>query len=170
MPTSNIQNIPPVLEMARSTGAKTALDVGPGHGKYGVLLREYAGVKEVDAVELWFPYIEDFGLEGIYRKVIRGDALHLTEEAFDPYDLVLIIGTIEHFEKEPAVKMLRRIRGHVVIATPRNWMQEDHPIPTERHRSLWSVDDFAQRFPNRFRADETRSNLISFIVHLGARP
>ncbi len=169
MPTSNINNIIPVLGMARASGAKTALDVGPGHGKYGVLLREYAGVKDVDAVELWDPYVDDFGLRGIYREVILGNALELTEEQFDPYDLVLIIGTIEHFDKELAVDMLKRIRGHVVIATPRSWMQQDHPIPTERHRSLWAVRDFERWFPDRLRANETQTNAVSFMVHLGGR-
>jgi hypothetical protein len=45
------------------------LDVGLGRGKYGALLRE-RGYRSIDAVEIYGPYIESFGLSTIYAKCI----------------------------------------------------------------------------------------------------
>lgn len=168
MPTSNLRNAPVICQMVRATGARKVLDFGPGHGKYGVLLREYAGVEVVDAVEAWEPYIERFNLNGIYDRVFLGDALEMTEGELAAYDCVLTVSSIEHVPKEPAVEWIRRIRGSVVVATPQQWMQENHEVPTERHRSLWSVDDFRRRFPLRFAED--RSQLGAVLVRLKERP
>lgn len=168
MPTSNLHNAPMICRMVRETGARTVLDVGPGHGKYGVLLREYAGVEVVDAVEMWEPYVEEFNLRGIYDEVLVSDVLDLPEEFFADYDAVLTVSSIEHMPKEPAIEWLRRIPGHVVIVTPRDWMQEDHPVPTERHQSLWTVQDFRTRFPRR--AQKVQVERGAVIAHLGRRP
>ncbi len=168
MPTSNLHNAPLICQLVRKIGAKKVLDFGPGHGKYGVLLREYGGVKEVDAVELWQPYIDEYRLEGIYDNVFSMDALDMTEEQLAPYDLVLTVSSIEHVPKEPAIDWIRRIRGSVLAVTPMAWMQEDHPVPTERHQSLWSIEDFRTRFPNRFRLDASQRGAV--IAQLGPRP
>lgn len=170
MPTSNLHNAPVLCKLVREATPepKRVLDVGPGHGKYGVLLREYAGVERVDAVEMWEPYVADYRLDGIYDKVLVGDALELTEEDLDPYDLVFSVSSIEHMPKEPAIDFLRRCRGSVVVATPMAWMQEDHPVPTERHQSLWTMADFRQRFPRRFDLEANQRGAI--IVRLGPRP
>ncbi len=177
MPTSNLYNAPLICQLVRMTGAKKILDVGPGHGKYGVLLREYAGAEVVDAVEMWAPYVVDYRLDGIYDNVYIGDALEMTEEPLDcgrifpslnDYDLVLSVSSIEHMPKEPAIEWLRRISGQVLIVTPMQWMQEDHQVPTERHQSLWTIEDFRTRFPKRFQLDASQRGAV--IAQLGPRP
>lgn len=163
MPTSNLHLAPMVLQLVRDAGAKTVLDAGPGWGKFGVLLREYAGVEHVDAVEKWAPYVEDHGLKGIYRDVFTGDVCELPDEVLADYDLVLMSEVIEHIDAEPALELIDRIPGHVVVATPLRWHQRAHDVPTEVHRSLWSAADFAAR------AEVCHENLGELIVRLGRR-
>lgn len=163
MPTSNLHIAPMVLQLVRDTGAQTVLDVGPGWGKFGVLLREYAGVEHVDAVEKWAPYVKAHGLKGIYRAVVVGDVCDLPDEILAGYDVVLMSEVLEHIDRDAATELLNRIPGHVVLSTPVRWHQQAHEVPTEVHRSLWSAEDF------RARADVVHENLGELIVRLGRR-
>ncbi len=141
MPTSNLYLTPEVLSLVQTTGAHTVLEVGPGHGKYGVLCREYAAVEHIDAVEAWEPYISDFGLEGIYRRVYKGDACQLPDRVLATYDCVLMVDVIEHIAKDAALVLLDRIPGWVVVCTPQDFFLQPHEVPTEHHISHWQVAD-----------------------------
>jgi hypothetical protein len=145
MPTSNLHLAADLCYMVEATGAQKVLDVGPGHGKYGVLLREYAHVELVDAVEMWEPYIDDFGLEGIYRQVHRGDVCNLPDEVLASYHCVFLGDVIEHIDKDRANALLDRIPGWVVICTPVEYFPQPHEVPTEHHISHWTTGDFIAR-------------------------
>jgi 2-polyprenyl-3-methyl-5-hydroxy-6-metoxy-1,4-benzoquinol methylase len=143
VPSSNLWVAGHLVEMVARTGAKRVLDVGPGHGKFGVLLREYSAVKVIDAVEAWEPYVAAFRLNGIYDGVMTGDALGLSDGVLASYDLIFMSEVIEHLGKADGMALLERIPGWVVLSTPLEWFQEEHEVPTERHRSLWAADDFS---------------------------
>ena len=81
------------------------LDVGPGAGKWGLLLA--APGRSIDAVEIHEPYIEKFGLREIYGTTYLGDVCGFT--GFDRYDLVLIGDVLEHLSVERAQALLARI-------------------------------------------------------------
>lgn len=120
------------------------LDVGCGYGKYGVLLREYLeGDPVVDGVEAWPDYIEKYNLRGIYNHVYSDDVLNLDNDTLAMYDLVMMGDVIEHIEKEPAIELLSRIPGYVIIATPFEHFHTDEGLPpTEAHVSHWTEQDF----------------------------
>ena len=122
------------------------LDVGPGYGKHGVLLHEYLDpTPEVHAVEMWEPYITDFGLEGIYDRVMAGDACDMTQEMLDQYNLVVMGDVIEHMEKQRALDFLSRIKGWVIVSTPlEHFHTEEGLPPTEAHISHWTKYDFVK--------------------------
>lgn len=145
MPTSSLFVAPDILAMVEGTGAQRVLDVGPGYGKYGVLLREYAHVERVDAIEKWEPYIGAFGLRGIYTMVYQGDACDLPAEMLAWYHCVLLGDVIEHMEKDAATAFLDRIPGWVVICTPVDFFPQPHEVPTEHHVSHWTSSEFAGR-------------------------
>lgn len=145
MPTSSLFLAPDILAMVQGTGARRVLDVGPGYGKYGVLLREYALVETVDAIEKWGPYIDSFNLRGIYTRVYEGDACDLPAEMLAWYHCVLLGDVIEHMEKAAATELLDRIPGWVVICTPVEFFAQPHEVPTEHHVSHWTPADFAIR-------------------------
>ena len=57
-----------------------------------------------------------------------------------------MVDVIEHLEKIPALDLLARIRGRVVISTPELFFEQGGPgtgLPdSEIHRSHWTLDDF----------------------------
>lgn len=144
MPTSNLACAPEVLDLVAGVPHARVLDVGPGRGKYGVLLREYvADVGTIHAVEAWSDYITP-RLEAIYDLVIPRDVMELTTDGLAFYDLVLMVDVIEHLTHDDGEALLDCITGSVVICTPRDYFQnpEARTIWTEDHRSHWKVEEF----------------------------
>lgn len=156
MPTSSLLVAPEVINLVEQVPHRAVLDVGPGWGKYSVLLREYLNDKpeRVDAVEAWRPYIERHRLERLYDQVFHGDAcLPLwygpasipvgSAGLLDRYDLVLMVDVIEHMAKEDALGLLDRIGGRVVICTPVAFFDNGPGLPpTEEHVSHWEQEDW----------------------------
>lgn len=155
MPTSNLAVWPDILLAIDQVPHKRILDVGPGHGKASILLREYLADPPVviEAIEAWEPYIAKHGLERLYDRVFRGDVTADTwvtgpdryrwsaQEMLARYDVVLMGDVIEHIALDKALALLRRIPGRVVICTPVEFFDNDpthrHP-PTEEHISHWT--------------------------------
>jgi 2-polyprenyl-3-methyl-5-hydroxy-6-metoxy-1,4-benzoquinol methylase len=146
MPSSNLSLAPRLVHLVHTTQPhRSVLDVGPGHGKYAVLLREYTeGIERLDAVEAWEPYIEAFNLRALYDHVKRDDVCNLSDAVLGAYDVVLMVDVLEHLEHDAGEALLRRIPGAVVICTPSQFFQnpEHEDIPPEAHRSLWTVKEF----------------------------
>lgn len=177
MPTSNLALAPWVLHLVNLAAASVRiqrssaadpirlLDVGPGHGKYGVLIPEYvAGPWELGCIEAEQRYVTP-RLSATYRTLLTGNVLDLS--SWREWDIVLMVDVIEHLEKQPALDMLDRIPGHVVICTPVEWFQnpEAAEYPSERHRSLWRPSDFPQH-----RVRNISEQLGGHLVWLDAQP
>lgn len=149
MPSSKLELAPTILNMGWVCNPKRILDVGPGKGKYGLLIREYLNpLERLDCVEAWEPYVSEFPwLAAIYDNLIIGDVRDLSNEHLAEYDVVLMIDVIEHMDKEDGLTLLNRIPGAVIVCTPENFFQnpEADEIPTEKHRSLWELADFGDR-------------------------
>jgi len=88
------------------------IDIGAGAGKFGKFLKEQ-GFNNVDGIEVWKPYIAEFGIENIYRNVFNVNALDF--ENYDKYDLVLSWKTFEHFTYEDLRKLITKITIKDVI-------------------------------------------------------
>ena len=142
MPTSNLSVWPYILNAIWSLHPNVVLDVGPGWGKAGLLLREYVDPNiQVDAVELWEPYITP-RLRSLYENVYHDDVVSWQSEQFNPYDLILLGDVIEHIEKEAGKQLLERIQPAMVVCTPVEFFESiDYP-PTELHISHWTMEDF----------------------------
>lgn len=138
------------------------LDIGPGFGKYGVLCREYC-----DLIPSWF----EKGLDGFDKNnwQIKIDCIEPCEkyitplhryiydhiytekaedviELFDDYDLILLIGTLEHLEKDKGVFLLKQCQKKakaIVLTTPNGFVKQraEWGNPLEEHRSGWSIND-----------------------------
>lgn len=157
MPTSALPVWQSLIHMCWEVRPRRILDVGPGHGKAGILLREYIGTERrgngpiqlVDAIEAEPRYIEAFPwLTAVYDNVHRGDVTTRGTAMLGFYDLVLFADSIEHIDKPDALALLDRIPGRVVLSTPVDYFdnpEADMGWPTERHRSHWTADDFADR-------------------------
>lgn len=146
VPTSLLDLAPTVLNMVHRSPARTLLDVGPGFGKYGLLLREYLGVhrfRRLDAVEAEERYIDGFPwLAELYDTLYLGDVAGAAWREYEPgsgdlgeppwvkggvvdapmrlaeYDLVLMGDVLEHIDEAAAQRLLERIPGRVLVNTP----------------------------------------------------
>lgn len=118
MPFSDTSNIPWFTEVVKSLSPRTVLDIGPGYGKYGRILKNQFSNLIVDAVEVWSPYIEKYGLPEFYRNIQIADVRSI--ESFN-YDLVILGDILEHMTESEALKVWSNISkqaGSAIISIP----------------------------------------------------
>lgn len=80
------------------------LDVGAGSGKYGAMLRMW--FNNIDALEIFEPYIEQFQLKEIYNNVYIGNIIDFN---IDMYDYIIMGDILEHLSVEDAHDLLSKI-------------------------------------------------------------
>ena len=140
------------------------LDVGVGHGKWGFLARDvlegFVGTRyfkkdwqiRVEGIEIFGDYrnpVWDYAYDRIYV----GDACDIVPR-LDAYDLIVAMEVIEHLDKQVGARLARElvaraVRGVVLAfpdATSPDALHKDESFgnPHERHRSLWSPEDFRE--------------------------
>lgn len=143
------------------------MDIGPGRGKYGFLIREYfhkdvdgdwTPVERLDCIDIFPDYISQMH-HLIYDNVYVGNA---TEFDFEKYDLFLLIDIIEHIPKEEGFKLLDNLtkKGFVFVSTPVDIgdQGEMYGNKHEAHISQWTPEDF-----ERYTVLENVSNELSYI-------
>ena len=102
------------------------IDLGAGDGSFGAMVRPH--FPNTDAVEIWAPYVEQFGLERIYRRIRVGRAQDLAPE--DIRGSVLVMGDVlEHLEVPEAQAFLRRFwdAGARMLLVIVPWLYEQGP-------------------------------------------
>lgn len=178
MPTSALEVWPALIHLCWQVQPRRILDIGPGHGKAAILLREYIGttargngpIEHIAAIEAEPRYLDLFPwLQGVYDELIQGDATDLPAAELDRFDLVVMSDVIEHMDRDDALALIDRIAGHVVISTPVEFSQNpeaDEGWESERHRSHWAAKDFPRLEVRR--ADLERS-LRCVLVRLSRR-
>ena len=111
------------------------LDVGAGFGKYRILLPEYPNM---DAAEVWEPYIEQEQLRDRYRHVYHADICDLAiSPQWHPYDLVILGDVLEHIDRERATPLVTHLTAtcrEVFAIVPYCYPQgSEHGNPWQRH-------------------------------------
>jgi hypothetical protein len=146
MPSSSLLVAPTVLNLIAQVHKKggTILDVGPGHGKYATLIREYIDPSaKIEAVEAWKPYIKNFRLELLYDHVLNADARHLDSSYFSRFEVVLLADVIEHVTLDDGAALLDAIPGWIIVSTPRDFFHNPSSCPPpEKHVSHWTPQHF----------------------------
>lgn len=124
------------------------LDVGPGYGTYGNLLKpEYINV---NAIEIWEPYINQFNLRSIYKKVYVGD---ICDFDFSNFDYLILGDVLEHIETDRAINLVNKINNlnkKCLIAIPYLYHQGEHEgnIFETHHQPDLTHDLFLNRYSN----------------------
>lgn len=100
------------------------LDVGAGTGAYADLIRKHFG-GQLDAVEVWEPYVEKFDLRRKYNRVFINDVRHMT--LFD-YDLVIFGDVFEYMPREHIREVWARVArqaewGIISVPRPEHYME-----------------------------------------------
>lgn len=123
------------------------LDVGPGCGTYSHLLKEY--FPNMDAIEIFANYIEQFDLNSKYNKVILGD---IREFDFRDYDYIIMGDVLEHLSIKDAQQVIKKIQDLDIlclIAVPYNYEQGtymDNVHETHLQPDL-TPEIFLERYP-----------------------
>lgn len=150
MPTSALEVAPAVIhylwEVRPEDRPLRVLDVGPGWGKYGTLVREYVDPDAwVEAVEVWEPYVTRHRLRAKYDGLRVEDVRDSDPEWLATFDAVLMVDVIEHIPKVDALAVLDRLPQWVIVSTPRHFFDNPADLPApEAHVSHWTIADFEE--------------------------
>jgi len=96
--------------------SKRILDVGPGEGTYATLLHSIG--YRIDAVEVYEPYVQQFGLRRKYDNVYVKDILNFD---IQDYDVIILGDVLEHLDIPSAKELIWKIKKHnkqCVVAVP----------------------------------------------------
>ena len=109
----------------------TVLDIGPGAGKYGRIIRARASqstfTTHLTAIEIDASYVDTYKLRDIYDVVTIDDAISLLKAPRCRYDLVMIGDCIEHMRKSSAVDLLNFLiyrAGYICVIYPDRFVQD----------------------------------------------
>jgi hypothetical protein len=110
------------------------LDIGPGVGTYAKLLSDY---KNIDCVEIYKPYINEFNLNQYYRNVYN---MNILDFEFDYYDLIIMGDILEHLDVDNSKKLLDKLLHRcddIIISVPYladfNYLYDNEPNKNELH-------------------------------------
>jgi len=188
MPSSRPNTIPTVIHLVRQLKPKSILDVGVGFGKWGHLFREYTDINEAEndparyQRKNWRVRID--GIEGcaayvtpmhryLYDHLHLGDACELLRK-LRQFDLIFLGDVIEHLEKSAGLRLLRdafkKANKAVIISTPKfeTGQADLCGNELERHRSLWSADDF-RAFNRALVKTIDRATLLAVLLKPGVK-
>lgn len=165
MPSGLSATIHPVLEFLRDIQPLRILEIGIGHGKYGVLIREYLEIAyerysrsewqlELVGIEVFERYRSPLW-DYAYDHVMVADVRYVDLAALKKFDCCLLLDVIEHFDHEGGHLLLKRLLDscdYVIVSTPLQFLPQGALFgnEAERHRSLWSRRDY-RRYHFKYR-------------------
>ena len=156
MPTSEPRTLSIVHDIILRIKPSSVIDIGVGHGKTGVLIREYTDIwNERYHKDSWTTRIYGIEAFGEYRNALWeyaydavriGDALSVLPDLPD-VDLIVALDVWEHFTREYAAKLLDMCLSKsrfVLLSTPIEVREQGDVLGNsfERHVSQWSPSDF----------------------------
>lgn len=161
MPSSRPSLIPRIIKVFRmihnQEPLKRILDIGPGWGKYGLLLREYFDGESnmLPRVE-WDLYLGCIEVEKkytrphlmyIYDIVWVENILDWSRKLKGKWDVILLLDLIQCMTKEDALFIITKLAERckwILISTPTRWVyipkESYHPL--EQHITLYTEKDF----------------------------
>lgn len=128
------------------------LDIGPGIGTYARLLRPILPAARFTAVEVWAPYVKEYGLTSVYDEVHVADARRFDYGTLPRGGIALLGDVIEHMARDEAQELVMKIMlvcDVVYIAIPiGHWPQDEYEgNPWEAHVGFYSTEDVHRTFP-----------------------
>lgn len=150
MPYSSHEGKDLTVEWIDKVDHNTILDVGPGAGIYADLINNRGmWYTCLEAVEVWKPYIDTFGLEQKYTKVYNTDIRSF--ENFN-YDIVIFGDILEHMTKEEAIAIWDKCSSqakYALISIPIVHYPQGHEFgnPYEEHvKDDWTAQEVFSTF------------------------
>ena len=125
----------------------TILDVGAGCGTYYNLLSDY--FTNMEAVEVFKPNIDNYGLEEKYKRVRN---INILDYCYEYYDIIIFGDIIEHLTVEEARNVLDYAYNHckeMIVAVPyelEQGIEEDNIYEIHKQPDL-TPDIVLERYP-----------------------
>ncbi len=141
MPDSSPRGKAEIRRIVEALPHATMLDIGCGSGTYAKMFPEACWT----GVEAWEPYVEQFGLNDLYKTLIVGDAR--TTLPAGHFDVAICGDVLEHMAPAEAKALIENLLGRadVVIASIPigHWPQDEvNGNPFERHvKDDWTHED-----------------------------
>jgi 2-polyprenyl-3-methyl-5-hydroxy-6-metoxy-1,4-benzoquinol methylase len=138
--------------LSKESPLRRALDVGTGAGLYSINLRRPG--QEWYGIEIWAPYIKQFGLNEKYDKLIVADARYVDYSLLGPFDIAFCGDVLEHMEKGEAVQLVEKLlkfSRFVFISLPVVYLPqgEENGNPFEAHvKPDWTIEEAKAAFPS----------------------
>jgi SAM-dependent methyltransferase len=107
-------------------------------------------------------YLLTARMKGLYNRVFEKDIFNFYPEMED-YDLILLIDTVEHWEKEKALQLLGVLarKGSVLVSTPKHTgMYKQHFYGDPRHHITQFIDHDFDIFLGAKRIESGHSHII----------
>lgn len=161
MPTSAVENKNIAKDWIDTLNPKHVLDIGVGKGTYSDLARtpEQTWI----GIEAYYPYVQEFDLDGKYDDIIIGDARYIDYNKLPKQDLIIIGDMIEHMEKQQAKDLLTELLDHtrhILICFPVQHLdQHDDRNPFEDHIDHWDYEEM-----NNFMNGKVKKSLMGDIL------
>ena len=115
MPFSSENGKPQIRKIMERLKPSTMLDVGCGSGTYAKMFPDVSKT----GIEIWEPYIEQYGLKDLYNNLITADIR--TWEPTRTYDVAILGDILEHMTVEEAKAVFEKIKGcstSVIVSIP----------------------------------------------------
>lgn len=177
MPTSHASQLNEIVELIVLTCPQKLLDIGVGFGKYGFLSREYLDIAQgrlerskwkvrIDGIEVFDKYVTPIH-DYVYDTVHIGNVLDILKTLPCQYDLILLIGVLEHFDREDGFSVLRQClkQGrNALVSVPRKNGAQGTVCSNlyETHKYQWTPRDF-----RAFKGKCFVANPLSIICYIG---
>lgn len=165
MPYSDPKFDEQVKEFIKKNKFSKYLDIGPGAGKYGKMVKELAPSADIAAVEVDSTYIEEYGLGSIYDDIFHMKIEDFVDSQPDYVtDLVIIGDCIEHLKKSSGIDLINYLvyrSRYILTIFPHKYIQyswQGHS--SEAHRSVWSEKDFVDFEIEYYKKDFMRLAII----------
>lgn len=136
-----------IENLLRQWSHRYYLDIGPGAGKYGKLIRQAVPDSYIEALEPDRSYVSEFKLMEIYDHVSIASATEIIDSNPDYHtDCVIIGDTIEHMRKSAGIDLLHYLlyrTKKIIVTFPVKYVQYTwNGHAAEAHRSAWGQEDF----------------------------
>ena len=110
------------------------LDIGAGSGTYAKMFPQ----SELTGIEVWEPYIEEYNLKALYKKLINIDARKIDYSTIGKFDVAIAGDVLEHMteiDAQALIQNLKQIADTVIISIPIGYYPQDEYAgnPYEKH-------------------------------------
>ena len=150
MPTSDPEGQSWAIERIAKTTTPVIVDIGPGEGTYSIIARHSRPSARWISVEIFEPYVHDYGLASKYDEVVVADA---RTYRFPDRPFTLLAGDVlEHMHHNEAVAFLNRAKSaadEIMVSVPIIKFcqgQVDGNIH-EAHLYHWGYEEMAAQLP-----------------------